>query len=412
MRPIVQSVIELGFAVTKVDCILLGGGAAGLMCSAVAAQRGRRVVVLDHANKIGRKILMSGGGRCNFTNYYVEPSHFLSNNPHFCKSALKRYSQYDFLQLVGKYQLAFHEKTLGQLFCDNKSSDILNILLSEAESAGVEIVNPCQIHSVSSNKNDDPSMRFVLETSLGQYACESLVIATGGLSIPTMGASGLGYDIAKQFGLAVTELVPSLVPFTLSGRMLEICQELAGVSMPVSVSTQKMTFDEALLFTHRGLSGPAILQISNYWQPGERVHLNFIPAIDLRDQILQWQISEGAVTLKNLLVRLMPKKFVQLWLELHKIENRPIRQLDPAQLDHLVEIFHRWPCIPGGTEGYRTAEVTRGGVATEGVSSKTFEAKKVPGLFFIGEVLDVTGWLGGFNFQWAWSSGYCAGQYI
>lgn len=397
------------------DSIIIGGGAAGLMCAAVAGQRGRRVAVLDHANKVGKKILMSGGGRCNFTNTDVEPQHYVSNNPYFCVSALSRYTPYDFIALVDQHGLEYHEKTLGQLFCDHKSKDVLNILLNECEAAGVEIRTRCSIEAVS--PIDDESInRFKLSTSQGTFVCESLVVATGGLSIPTMGATGFGYQVAEQFGLVLTQRRASLVPYTLSGRRLEHAQSLAGVSVPVQVATERQSFREALLFTHRGLSGPAILQITNYWQPGERIEVDFLPSQSLPEMIADWRASGEKAGLKTLLSRYLPKRFVQVWLssdaELERLQDKPLAELSKQDIATLEQAFHHWTCVPAGTEGYRTAEVTLGGVDTDEVSSKTFEAKRVPGLYFIGEVLDVTGWLGGYNFQWAWASGWCAAQYI
>lgn len=396
---------------TSYDCIVIGGGAAGLMCAATAAQAGKRVVVLDHANKVGKKILMSGGGRCNFTNYYIEPNCYLSANAHFCKSALKRYTQYDFLALVGKYQLAFHEKTLGQLFCDNKAKDILNILLSECQEYGAQVHCECAVQSVEPLVGSS-SARFRVQTSLGEMHCRSLVVATGGLSIPTMGATGWGYDLAKQFGIAVTPRHAALVPFTLKGALLTMAQSLAGVAMPVTASCRQQAFKEALLFTHKGLSGPAILQISNYWYPGDEVSINFLPEHSIAELIQGWQGEGSKTELKNLLSRHLPKRFVQAWLAFHQLDQIELAQISKLELEQLCRVMHNWVFIPSGTEGYKTAEVTRGGVNTDAISSKTFEAKDVPGLFFIGEVLDVTGWLGGFNFQWAWSSGYCAAQYV
>ncbi len=397
------------------DCLVLGGGAAGLMCAAVAGQRGRRVAVLDHANKVGKKILMSGGGRCNFTNLDVGPEHYLSDNPYFCVSALSRYTPYDFLELVQKYDLAYHEKTRGQLFCDHSSKDILNLLLAECEQGGVEIRTRCSIEAVDRLPGDE-SPRFKLATSQGTFTCDSLVIATGGLSIPTMGATGFGYQLADQFGLAVTERRASLVPFTLSGRRLELVQSLAGVSLPVRVTTEQGGFAEALLFTHRGLSGPAILQITNYWRPGERVEIDFLPGQSLGEHLTQWRAEGRKAELKTLLAQWLPKRFVHAWLEttdtLAAIQGKPTAELSNKDIIELEQAFHHWTFVPAGTEGYRTAEVTMGGISTEEVSSKTFEAKKVPGLYCIGEVLDVTGWLGGYNFQWAWASGWCAGQYV
>ena len=359
---------------------------------------------------------MSGGGRCNFTNYYVEPNNYLSQNPHFCKSALSRYTQYDFLALVDKYQVAYHEKTLGQLFCNNKAKDILAMLLAECDAAGAAIHTECSISEITAINDDSDANRFKLATSMGTLKCRSLVIATGGLSIPTMGATGFGYDIAKQFGLKVTARQASLVPFTFKGEILTQMQALAGLSLDVSVSCNNQSFKEALLFTHKGLSGPAILQISNYWRQGDAITINYFPNDNIDTHLNQWQQSGEKSTLKNLLARHLPKRFVTDWLAkqegIASILETPIAQLSNAQKSFLAEAVHNNTLIPNGTEGYKTAEVTLGGVDTDGVSSKTFEAKKVPGLFFIGEVLDVTGWLGGFNFQWAWASGYCAAEFV
>ncbi|MHA7880010.1 MAG: BaiN/RdsA family NAD(P)/FAD-dependent oxidoreductase [Saccharospirillum sp.] len=395
----------------SVDVVIIGAGAAGLMCAATAGQRGRSVLVLDHANKPGKKILMSGGGRCNFTNTLVEPANFLSENPHFCKSALSRYTQYDFIALVERHSLAYHEKTLGQLFCDHKSRDILNILLAECADAGAEIETDCEVVSVVQTPQ---GAGFELVTGNGRVLCQSLVVATGGLSIPTMGATGFGYDLAKQFGLRVTPRQAALVPFTLKGDLLALAQSLAGVSLPVSAGCQGQTFNEALLFTHKGLSGPAMLQVSNYWHPGEAIEVNFLPGQSLAERLGQWRDEGAKASLKTLLGRLMPARFVQTWLQpwLPGLADKTAAELRRAERDALVEAFQQWRCTPAGTEGYRTAEVTRGGVQTDDVSSKTFEATSVPGLYFIGEVLDVTGWLGGYNFQWAWASGWCAGQVV
>lgn len=393
----------------KYDCIIIGGGAAGLMCAATAGYRGRKTLLLDHANKVGKKILMSGGGRCNFTNYYVEPTNYLSENPHFCKSALSRYTPYDFIELVSKYDLSYHEKAQGQLFCDNKASDILNILLSECAKAKVDIKTLCTIETVK--KNDI----YILETSFGPFTCDSLVIASGGLSIPTMGATGFGYDIAQQFGLAVLPVQPSLVPYTFSDKWLEISKQLSGVSMEVEITTNNTTFKDFLLFTHRGISGPAVLQITNYWHLGDEVIVNFFPGISLEEEMKSWRNKGIKSELKTLLSkipdRMLAKNFINIWLALCT-ENRPVHQYSNEEITKITREFQHWMFKPSGTEGYRTAEVTRGGIKTNGVSSKTFEAKNVNGLYFIGEVLDVTGWLGGFNFQWAWASGWCAGQYV
>ncbi|MEP4548418.1 MAG: NAD(P)/FAD-dependent oxidoreductase [Saccharospirillum sp.] len=397
------------------DGLIIGGGAAGLMCAAVAGQRGKRMLVLEHTKKVGKKILMSGGGRCNFTNYQVEPSHFISKNPHFCVSALKRYTPYDFLSLVQKHDLAFHEKTLGQLFCDRSSKDILSILLAECEAAGVDIRTQCDVESIE-YQAEQQDTRFQLSTSTGRVAAPSLVVATGGLSIPTMGATGFGYQVAGQFGLKVERREASLVPFTLSGDLLELAQSLAGVAVPVSVSCGDARFREAMLFTHKGLSGPAMLQISNYWQPGESIEVDFLPDVAIADCLAQWRTEGRKGELKNALAQLLPKRFVQAWLEHHSsvrsLGSTTLANLSKADTEALGQVLHRWTLVPAGTEGYRTAEVTRGGVSTDEVSSKTFEAKSVPGLYFIGEVLDVTGWLGGYNFQWAWASGHCAAQYL
>ncbi|MFT5419776.1 MAG: putative Rossmann fold flavoprotein [Candidatus Endobugula sp.] len=401
-----------------VDCIVIGGGAAGLMCAATAAKRGKSVWILDHANKVGKKILMSGGGRCNFTNYFVEPENFLSANSHFCISALSRFTQYDFLALVEKYQLEYHEKTLGQLFCDHKAKEILHILLSECEASGVKINTHCRVDSVT--KVEEGNARFHLSTSHGDLSCHSLVVATGGLSIPTMGASGFGYDLAKQFGLRVQARHASLVPFTLKDtaeqHLLSLAQSLAGVSIPVSVSCRNQSFTEALLFTHKGLSGPAILQISNYWQPNDKVEIDFLPNESLIDLLALWQQENNKSELKNLLSRYLPKRFVSAWVESNQsialLNKKAIAQLSKADIGSIADYFHHWQCVPAGTEGYKTAEVTKGGINTDDVSSKSFEAKKTAGLFFVGEVLDVTGWLGGYNFQWAWASGYCAAQHV
>lgn len=391
------------------DCIIIGAGAAGLMCAATAGRRGRKTLVLDHANKVGKKILMSGGGRCNFTNLYAEPSNFLSDNPHFCKSALSRYTQYDFIALVDRHGLAYHEKTEGQLFCDNKAQDILNILLDECRDAGVVIRTDCEIHSVAKQE------QFSLETSQGEFACHSVVVATGGLSIPTMGASGFGYQIAKQFGLRIKPRIPSLVPFIAKGDWLAFCQNLAGVALDINVNCGHQSFREAMLFTHRGISGPAILQITNYWREGESVSIDLMPGENLAELMHAWKKEGNKSELKTMLARQLPKRFVHAWLEMNgyltEEKNKAVNQYSDSDIDTLTQLFHQWEFKPAGTEGYRTAEVTLGGVDTDDVSSKTLEAKTTPGLYFVGEVLDVTGWLGGFNFQWAWASGHCAGQY-
>jgi predicted Rossmann fold flavoprotein len=388
------------------DCIVIGGGAAGLMCAATAGYRGRAVAVLDHANKVGKKILMSGGGRCNFTNFAAEPRHYLSGNPHFCKSALSRYTPQDFIELVERHGIAYHEKTKGQLFCDHKSSDILQLLLTECEYANVTIKTHCPISRV--HRTD---AGFQLQTALGDIRCQSLIIATGGLSIPTMGATGFGYEVAGQFDIACLPRWASLVPFTITDKWQPLIRELAGVALDVKVVCEGQQFVEPLLFTHRGLSGPAMLQISNYWRPGSHLEIDFYPTENIVELIAAWRRQGQKSELKTLLGNLMPKRFVQTWLE-QSVGSKQVQQYSDAEIQALAQQFHAFHITPSGTEGYRTAEVTMGGVDTNEVSSKTFEAKKVPGLYFIGEVLDVTGWLGGYNFQWAWASGFCAGQYV
>jgi predicted Rossmann fold flavoprotein len=344
----------------SLDAIIIGAGAAGLMCAIEAGKRGRRVLVLEGANKIGKKILMSGGGRCNFTNYQINPERYISHNPHFCKSALSRYTQWDFIELVKKHRIPFHEKTLGQLFCDNSSKDIVSMLLTESAQAQVSIKTAVDIHKIIRLENN----AFLVQTAIGDFTAQSLVIATGGLSIPTLGSTPFGYHIAKQFGIPVWPTRAGLVPLTLHVEDKERFAPLAGVSTLINVHCRDISFTENMLFTHRGLSGPAILQISSYWQPGDEIIIEFLS-------------------------KQLPKRLAQL---VNGLENLHIK--------------------PNNTEGYRTAEVTLGGVDCDAISSKTMQANAVPGLYFIGEVVDVTGWLGGYNFQWAWSSGWAAGQVV
>ncbi len=392
----------------QTEVLIIGAGAAGLMCAATAAARGRRVLVLDHANKAGKKILMSGGGRCNFTNMYCEPGNFLSQNPHFCKSALARFTQWDFIGLVAKHGVPYHEKKLGQLFCDNKSSDILELLLAECSDAGAEIRLNTAVHAIARTEGG-----FLLQTDLGAVTCQSLVIACGGLSIPTLGATGFGYQVARQFGHEVLPTRAGLVPFTLTDPQLKtLCTELSGTSVEdCLVSCNGQSFKENILFTHRGLSGPAILQISSYWQPGDTLHIDLLPHIDLPEWLATQQRERGNSELKTLLAELFTKKMAALLVDSWFV-NKPLKQYTPGELKAIAERLSDWQLVPAGTEGYRTAEVTLGGVDTREVSSKTLESLKVPGLYFIGEVLDVTGHLGGFNFQWAWASGYAAAQYV
>jgi predicted Rossmann fold flavoprotein len=391
----------------KVDVIIVGAGAAGLFCAAQAAERGRRVVVLDHAKRIGGKILMSGGGRCNFTNMYAGPENFLSDNPHFCKSALSRYTQWDFIGLVGEYGIPYHEKTLGQLFCDNSAKDILNMLMSECEKSGVDIVQQCHISSLAKQEN-----KFKLETGKGEYQCESLVIATGGLSMPKLGASPFGYKVAEQFGLNIIPTRAGLVPFTLHEQDKTVLSELSGISLDANASCNNTSFNESILFTHRGLSGPAVLQVSSFWAPGQAVDFDLYPHGDLYAELKSAQQNQPDAQLSTALVAHYPKRYVQAALPYLGLENKPLKQYQGKQLEQVAQVFHQWQLKPNGTEGYRTAEVTLGGVDTHKLSSKTMMAKEVEGLYFIGEVVDVTGWLGGFNFQWAWSSGWVAGQVV
>jgi hypothetical protein len=394
--------------VSTTDVIIIGAGAAGLMCAFNAALRGRRVLLLDHANKAGKKILMSGGGRCNFTNLYVEPANFLSSNPHFCKSALARYSQWDFIELVGRHGVPWHEKKLGQLFCDNKASDILELLLEECSKAGVDLRLDTRVETI-----DRTADGYRLETSAGAMSCQSLVIATGGLSIPTLGASGFGYQVARQFGHNVLPTRAALVPFTITDPQLKaICSELSGTSVEdCLVSCNGQSFRENILFTHRGLSGPAILQISSYWQPGDVVQINLLPHLDLPQWLAEQQRERPNAELKTLLGELFTRKMAGLLAE-HWCVSKPLKQYAPAELEAIAARLADWQLIPAGTEGYRTAEVTLGGVDTREVSSKTMESSLSAGLYFVGEVLDVSGHLGGFNFQWAWASGYAAAQYV
>jgi predicted Rossmann fold flavoprotein len=391
----------------KFDVMIIGAGAAGLMCALTAGQRGRKVVVLDHANKPGKKILMSGGGRCNFTNYHINPADFISHNSHFCKSALSRYTQWDFIEMVKRHKIPFHEKTLGQLFCDHKSKDILDMLLSECEMAHVEIRMSTKIEKIE-KLND---YHFKIQSSRGDFHCQSLVVATGGLSIPTMGASPFGYKVAEQFGIKVWPTRAGLVPFTLQPQERDRLEVLSGIAVPARVYNADKSFVENILFTHRGLSGPAVLQISSYWQQGESVTFDLLPDVKLADFLKAQQKPQAQKQIKTLLAELLPKRVVELFLKPEHAEIK-IADLSYQLLEQIAEGINAWSVQPNGTEGYRTAEVTLGGVDCDAISSKTFAALEVPGLYFIGEVLDVTGWLGGFNFQWAWSSGWAAGQVV
>lgn len=389
----------------KIDVLIIGAGAAGLFCAIEAGKRGRRVVVLDQSNKVGKKILMSGGGRCNFTNYHIHPTKFISHNPHFCKSALSRYTQWDFIELVKKHHIPFHEKTLGQLFCDNKSKDIVDMLLLECEQAGATI----RLNATVEHINKESEHHFKIQSTRGSFHCQSLVIATGGLSIPTMGSSPFGYHIAEQFGIPVWPTRAGLVPFTLHPADKEKLSVLSGIGLDSLVKNDRIEFRENMLFTHRGLSGPAILQISSYWEPGEDVLINLLPEIDLFATLKQAQKQQPLKLLKNVMAEHFPKRAIEVLLN-KALGEKKLADIAYRDFEDVSRQFNAWIVKPNGTEGYRTAEVTLGGVDCDAVSSKTMEAMNVPGLFFIGEVLDVTGWLGGYNFQWAWSSGWAAGQ--
>ena len=393
---------------TAQDVIVVGGGAAGLMCAITAGQRGRDVLVLEGSNKIGKKILMSGGGRCNFTNVHTTPAQFVGENPKFCVSALSRYTHSDFIALVEQHAIPYHEKTLGQLFCDETSKDIVAMLTKECSDAGVQILTDSA--DITVTKNDD----FSIDCSHGRFACSSLVIASGGLSIPKMGASDFGYRIARQFNLDVLDTRAGLVPFTFTGNMHELCDRLSGVSCPVTVTAGKQPFTEDLLFTHRGLSGPAILQASSYWQPGDSIQIDLLPGTDAAILLLAAKSSRSRSLLRVVLAESLPKALVTelqnlLWLD---CAEKPLHEVKDARLTSIGNALNGWEVKPAATEGYRTAEVTLGGVSTNELSSRTMECKKHPGLFFVGEVVDVSGHLGGYNFQWAWSSGYVAGTVV
>ncbi|MDE2365529.1 MAG: NAD(P)/FAD-dependent oxidoreductase [Betaproteobacteria bacterium] len=392
------------------DVVVVGAGAAGMMCAIEAGKRGRSVLLLDHASKLAEKIRISGGGRCNFTNRYTGPENFISHNPHFCRSALARFTPQDFIRLVEKHQIGYHEKKLGQLFCDGSSQQIIDLLQNECNAVGVEWKMPCQVHNVrrfSANEG-----RFMLETSHGAVSTHSLVIATGGLSIPQIGASSFGYRTAEQFNIRITSLRPALVPLIFAPEQPASFSELPGIAIDAAVSCNGAEFRENLLITHRGLSGPAILQISSYWEPGLPIHVNLLPGIDT----VRWLLGHRHSTalLPNLLTHYLPKRFAQAWVEATQRGEplKPVNQYSEKSLRNIAAQLHDWQITPHGTAGYKKAEVTLGGVDTHELSSKTMEVKKVPGLYFIGEVVDVTGHLGGFNFQWAWASGHAAGQFV
>jgi predicted Rossmann fold flavoprotein len=386
------------------DVIVIGAGAAGMMCAARAGQRGRRVLLIDHYHKLGEKIRISGGGRCNFTNLHCTPANFLSQNPHFCRSALARFTPGDFVALVERYRIKYHEKTPGQLFCDDSSQQIIAMLKSECDRGGVEWCMPCEVREVVREGDG-----FAVTTGRGIFRAPSLVVATGGLTVPKIGASPLGYRLAKQFGLKIVAPRPGLVPLSFDQATLARFGDLSGISIAAAVSCDGGHFRENLLFTHRGLSGPAILQVSSYWRDGDYIEIDLLPAHDTEDWLLSEQSSR--MQLDNLLSQVLPKRFAQQWCAAHD-NVKPLNQLTHSTLKALAHGLHHWQVKPSGTLGYNKAEVTLGGVDTDGLSSKTMAAKTVPGLFFIGEVVDVTGHLGGFNFQWAWSSGHVAGDVV
>lgn len=390
------------------DVIIIGAGAAGLMCAIEAGKRGRSVCILDHANKPGKKLLISGGGKCNFTNYSIEAANYLSQNPHFCKSALARFTQWDFIAMLETNRIAYHERDHGQLFCDNKARDILDMLLAECDKTGVVIRCNSNI-----NKVEKVTAGFVLKSEQSSFGSNALVIATGGLSIPKMGATALGLQIAEQFGLGVVAPRAGLVPFTLHDHDKLFYQPLSGISIDVLMSAEGgQSFKEALLFTHRGLSGPAVLQISSYWRPGEFIEINLLPELELREYIGQGADQHPKQSWKNYLAKALPKRLLEARMQDAGLKDKNLNQLSEKDLLAIIDGLQHWRLKPNGTEGYRTAEVTVGGVDTNEISSRTMQANKVDGLYFIGEVLDVTGHLGGYNFQWAWASGYAAGQAV
>jgi len=389
----------------KFDVIVVGAGAAGMMSAIEAGKRGRKVLLVDHANKIGEKIRISGGGRCNFTNIHTHPSKFISNNPKFVISALKQYTQNNFINLIKKHNIRFHEKKLGQLFCDESAQQIIDMLLLECEMANVLLKKDITIDDI--DKQDD---KYFILIGNAKYFCESLIIATGGLSIPKLGASKFGYDIAQKFNLKVVETLPALVPLTFSEKILAICKELTGLSVETVVSFKKIFFEEGMLFTHRGLSGPSILQISSYWKLGDDIKVNLSPKFDVDKFLNDRKISNPKQDISIIVSEILPKRLAHIICNESKVSGN-ICELSNKVLSNLSNSINAWVINPTGTEGYRTAEVTLGGIDTEEISSKTMMSKKHPGLFFIGEVVDVTGHLGGYNFQWAWSSGYVAGRY-
>ncbi|HFQ5148117.1 TPA: NAD(P)/FAD-dependent oxidoreductase [Vibrio vulnificus] len=392
----------------KFDVVVIGAGAAGLMCAAEAGRRGRKVLVLDHAKKPGRKILISGGGRCNFTNNEVSAKNYLCRNPHFVKSALSQYSNWDFISMIYKYGIEFEERDHGQLFCLDSAKEIVNMLLSECDQPNI-----AQRYQVQLTEIEKTEQGFVLRAGAEVFECQSLVVATGGLSMPKLGATPFGYKIAEQFGIPVVPATAGLVPFTLHKQDKEDFAELSGIAIPAEITAEDGTlFKEALLFTHRGLSGPAVLQISSYWKAGQAVSINLVPEVDVLELLQRNLEKHPNQSMKNTLAKVLPKRLVEVLIERNELTDKPLKQYNGKELQEIVEYLQHWKIAPNGTEGYRTAEVTLGGVDTDYLSSKTMECKTVPGLYFIGEVMDVTGWLGGYNFQWCWSSGFVAGQWV
>ena len=392
----------------KYDVVIIGAGAAGLMCAATAGKRGRSVLVLDHGKKPGRKILISGGGRCNFTNNDVAANNYVCRNPHFVKSALSQYSQWDFIGLVCQHEIDYEERDHGQLFCVDSAKDIVKMLVAECDLPNISLRYQTDISAITQLETG-----FSLSVNGETISCESLVVATGGLSMPKLGATPFGYQLAQQFGLKMVPTTAGLVPFTLHQQDKDTFEELSGIAVPTVITTEDGTsFKENLLFTHRGLSGPVVLQISSYWLPGQKVSIDLLPMLNLAETLIELREQHPNQSLKNTLSRLLPKRLIEVLITRGDITDKPLKQLNHKEFEQLGIYFHQWNIAPNGTEGYRTAEVTLGGVDTDELSSKTMESKKINGLFFAGEVMDVSGWLGGYNFQWAWSSGYVAGQNV
>ena len=411
-----QAKVNLKEIVDLVDVVILGAGGAGMMCAIHAARRGRQVVLIDHASKIGGKILISGGGRCNFTNLGAGPANYVSRNPHFAKSALSRYRPDDFIQMVREHQIAFHEKKLGQQFCNDSAQQIVDMLTDECDQAGVRFEMDTRIERVEQHEQVEGSpSRFRVETSVGRFECESVVVATGGLSIPKIGATGFGYGIARQFGLKLVETEAALDGFTFADAETRSLRELAGLSIDCVITAGGVSFRENILFTHAGLSGPAALQASLHWHKGESVTIDLLPGKAAFESFMLKKKEGNRGIVKNLLSEMLPSRFAERFCELYfpaQYATLPLPQVSEKALEAFCDLLHAWTFVPGGTVGYSKAEVTRGGVDTDELSSKTMEARKVPGLYFIGEVVDVTGWLGGYNFQWAWASGWAAGQVV